>query len=137
MWALFSLTTMTSCGFYSAKYLATYTLQNTKNNEDIKEVSINFINNLANKNSLSKDTRSRYNDTDTFAFFGRSYHYFKFWFEQKENDPVLKLDYWGMYGSRKKIHYAGLFNELNVFLNENFTILEQEIKAENNAKDRK
>ena len=127
---------MTSCDiFYSATYEATYTLQNTKTNEDIKEVSINFINNLADKNSLRKDTRSRYNDT--LVFIGIKYHQFTFWFEQKENDPVLKLDYWGMLGGRKKIHYADLFNELNEFLNEKFTILEQEIKAENNAKDRK
>ena len=126
---------MASCGFYSATYVATYTLQNKKTNEDTKEISIDFINTLADKNSLSKDPR--YNDTDTLAFFGRPYHYFKFWFEQKDNDPVFKLDYWGMFGSRKNIPYANLFNELNGFLNENFVVIEQEIKEENNAKDKK
>ena len=126
---------MTSCGIYSVTYVATYTLQNKKNNEDTREISIDFINNLADKNSLSKD--QKYIDTDTLAFYGRPYHYFKFWFEQKENDPVFKIDYWGMFGSRKSTPYANLFGELNEFLNENFIILEQEIKEENSAKDKK
>jgi len=91
---------MTSCGFYSATYVAKYTLQDTRTSEDTRELSIEFINNLADKNSLSKD--SRYNGTDTLAFFGKPYHYFKFWLEQKDNNPVFQLDYWGMFGSRKK-----------------------------------
>ena len=35
---------MTSCGFYSGTYVATYTLQNAKINEDTREISIDFIN---------------------------------------------------------------------------------------------
>ena len=50
---------------------------------------------------------------------------------------VLKLDYWGMFGNKKNTPYANLFNELNGFLNENFIILQQEIKEENSAKDKK
>ena len=126
---------LTSCGFYSAKYVATYTLKDTKSNEETREISHNFINSLADKNSLSKD--SRFNETDTLAFFGKPYHYFKFWLEQKDNNYVFKLDYWGMYGSRKRIPYRNLFDELNEFLNSNFTILEQDIKDVNNAKDKK
>ena len=124
---------MTSCGFYSATYVAKYTLQETKTRENAREISIDFINKLADKNSLSKDTK--YNDTDTLAFFGKPYHYFKFWFEQKEDNPVFYLDYWGMFGSRKKIPYRNLFDELNVFLNTSFIVLEKDIKDENNAKD--
>ena len=110
---------MTSCGIYSATYVATYTLQNKKTSKETRDISIDFINNLAGKNSLSKDLK--YNDTDTIAFFGRPYHYFKFWFEQKNNNSVLKLDYWGMFGSKKSTPYANLFIELNGFLNENFS----------------
>jgi hypothetical protein len=126
---------MTSCGFYSAMYKATYTIQSTKNSENTREISIDFINNLADKNSLSKDTR--YNDTDTLAFFGKPYHYFKFWLEQNDSNTVFNLDYWGMFGSRKIIHYSNLFNELNNFVNINFIILEQDIKEKNNAKNKK
>jgi len=42
-----------------------------------------------------------------------------------------------MYGSRKRIPYRSLFDELNEFLNTNFTVLEQDIKNVNNAKDKK
>ena len=126
---------MTSCGFYSATYVATYTLKDTKNREDTEEILINYVNNLPEKNYLSKD--SKFDGTDTLAFYGKPYHYFKFWLEQKDNNSVFKLDYWGMYGSRKRIPYRNLFDELNEFLNTNFTVLEQDIKDVNNAKDKK
>ena len=126
---------MTSCGFYSATYVATYTLKDTVNSENTREISIDFINNLADKNALSKDTR--YNGTDTLAFFGKPYHYFKFWLEQKDNNQIFQLDYWGMFGSRKKIPYRGLFNELDDFFSANFVVLERDIKDENNAKEKK
>jgi len=124
---------MTSCGIYSAKYEATYTLQNTENNENTRKSSIDFINYLAGKNSLTKD--SRFNNTDTLAFYGRPYHHFKFWFEQKDNNQVFRFDYWGMYGNRKKPLYRDLFKELDDFLNINFIILEQSIKDENDSKN--
>jgi hypothetical protein len=126
---------MTSCGFYSATYVARYTLQDTRTSEDTKELSVDFINNLADKNSLIKD--SRYNDTDTLAFFGKPYHYFKFWLEKKDNNPVFQLNYWGIFSSREKIPYRGLFNELDDFLNTNFIVLERDIKDENNVKEKK
>ena len=118
---------LTSC-FYSGKYLATYTIQN-KNN---KAISIDFINKLADKYALSKD--SKYNGIDTLGFYGDPYHYFKFWFEQKDTNTILKLDYVGTFGKRKNKPYKNLFNEFNVFLKENFIIIEQDIKEENNSR---
>jgi len=119
---------LTSC-VYSAKYVATYTVQDK--NKNTKEITIKFINQLADKNSLSKDTK--YNGIDTLGFYGRPYHYFKFWFDQKDNNVVVKLDYWGNFGSRKNKPYQDFFNELNDFMKENFIIIEQDIKEENNS----
>jgi hypothetical protein len=118
---------LTSC-IYSANYIATYTVQD----KNTKEVSINFINQLADNNSLSKD--NKYNGIDTLGFYGRPYHYFKFWFEQKDTNILVKLDYWGNFSSRKNKPYQEFFIELNDFMNNNFIIIEQNIKEENNSK---
>lgn len=122
---------LTSC-FYSGKYLATYTVQSKQTDKDVKEISIDFINQLADKNSLSKD--SSFKGIDTLGFYGQPYHYFKFWFEERDSITVVKVDYWGTFGNRKHKPYADLFNELNEFMKEYFLLIEENIKEENNAK---
>lgn len=125
---------LTSC-FYSGKYIAAYTVQNRQPDQNAKELSIDFINQLAAKNSLNKDPK--FNGIDTLGFYGRPYHYFKFWFVQRDSSTIVKLDYWGTFGSRKKQPYKDLFNELNDFMKRNFIIIEQDIKEENNSKTNK
>jgi hypothetical protein len=125
---------LSSC-FYSRTYIATYTIQNNQTDNKIKEISIDFINRLAEKNSLSKDTK--FNGIDTLGFYGQPYHYFKFWFEQKDNKTIVKLDYWGTFGNRKNEPYRELFNDLNDFMKANFIIIEQDIKEENYARTKK
>ena len=125
---------LTSC-FYSGKYIATYTVQDKNKDKNSREITIDFINQLADKNALSKDPK--YNGIDTLGFYGQPYHYFKFWFEKKDTNTILKLDYWGTFGSRKNKPYKDLFNELNEFMKENFIILEQDIKDENNSRKKK
>jgi hypothetical protein len=122
---------LTSC-FYSGKYIATYTVQNRQADQNAKEISIDFINQLADKNSLSKDPK--FNGIDTLGFYGQPYHYFKFWFEQRDSSTIVKLDYWGTFGNRKNQPYKDLFNELNDFMKMNFIIVEQDIKEDNNSK---
>jgi hypothetical protein len=119
---------LSSC-VYSAKYLASYSVQNKITDNETKEISIDFFNQLADKYSLSKD--AKYNGNDTIGYFGRPYHYFKFWFEQRENTTIVILDYWGMYGSRKNQPYRKLFEELDNFMKTKFIIIEQDIKDEN------
>lgn len=53
---------MTSC-FYSGKFVFTYTVKYKHTGENVKEISIDFINQLADKNFLSKD--ANFNGTDT------------------------------------------------------------------------
>jgi hypothetical protein len=120
-----------SC-FYSAKYAARYTVQNNTNTNDYRTITINFINQLANKNKLSPDTK--FNGIDTLAYFGQPYHYFKFWFEEKDSISILVLDYKGTFGSKKNKPYKELFTELHTFMKGNFIILEEDIKEENNSK---
>lgn len=123
---------LTSC-FYSGKYIATYTVQNKNKDKNTREITIDYINQLADKNSLSKDPK--FNGIDTLGFYGQPYHYFKFWFEQKDTtNTIVKLDYWGTFGSRKKKPYKDFFNELDTFMQKNFIIIEHEIKEENNSK---
>ena len=122
---------LTSC-FYTGKYFATYTVQNRNKDIGIRENSINFINQLADKNSLKKDPK--YNEFDTLGFFGQPYHYFKFWFEEKDTIIIIKFDYWGTLESRSKNRYKDLFKEFNNFMNENFIILEEEFNDESNSR---
>lgn len=125
---------LTSC-FYSGNYSASYTVKNKQADKNAKEISIDFVNQLAVKNSLIND--AKFIGTDTLGFFGKPYHYFKFWFEQRDSSTVVKLDYHGSFGSRKNEPYQDLFNELNDFMKANFIILEQDIKEENNARTKK
>jgi hypothetical protein len=81
---------LTSC-FYSGQYNATYKVQNVKTNESVQELSIEFINQLADKNSLSSD--QKFNGIDTLGFHGSPYHSFKFWFEKEDSNTIVKLDY--------------------------------------------
>lgn len=115
---------------YSGKYNAAYTVQDKI--KKTREITINFINQIADKNSLTKDPK--YNGIDTLGFYGRPYHYFKFWFDQNKNNTVVKLDYWETFGSRKNKPYQEFFNELNDFMKEYFIIIEQNIKEENNSR---
>jgi hypothetical protein len=123
----------TSC-MYSAKHIATYTIRNKNAEKDTKELSVEFINQLAERNHLSKDPK--YNGIDTIGFFGKPYHYFKFWFEEIDNNLMVKLDYWGNYGSKRNKPYSDLFVELHDFMETNFIILEHEIKEETSSKNR-
>lgn len=125
---------LTSC-FYSGKYIGTYTVKSQHIERNEKEITIDFINQLADKYSLYKD--SKFNGIDTLGFFGDPYHYFKFWFEQEGSNTIIKLDYHGTFGSRKKQPYRDLFIELNDFVKANFIIIEQDIKEENNARTKK
>ncbi len=125
---------MTSC-VYSGRYTGSYTIQAKQKEENIKEISIDFINQLADKNSLIKD--KKFNGIDTLGFLGKPYHYFKFWFEQGDSSTIVKLDYWGISGSRKTQPYKNLFNELNDFMQKKFIIVEQNIKGQNNLKTKK
>lgn len=120
-----------SC-FSKSKYIAVYTVQVKDTDKNTKEITINFINQLADKYSLNKDTK--YNGNDTLGFYGQPYHYFKFWFEQQGNNNVLKLDYWGNSGNRNKKFYQDFFKELGDFMEDNFFIIEQVIEKENDSK---
>ncbi len=122
---------LTSC-FYSGKYIAAYSVQDKNKDKNTREITIDFINQLADKYALSND--SEFNDIDTLGFFGQPYHYFKFWFEQKDTNTIVKLDYWGTFGSRKKKPYKDFFNELDDFMKETFIIIDQDVKEENNSK---
>jgi hypothetical protein len=122
---------LTSC-FYSGKYIAIYTVQNKQIDKSAKEISIDFIHQLAEKHSLSNDPK--FNGIDTLGFFGQPYHYFKFWFEQKDSSAIVKLDYHGVFGSRKDQPYREVFIDFNDFLKTNFIIIDQEIYEENNTK---
>jgi len=58
---------LSSC-LYSTKYIANYTVQNKSTEKSIKDVSIGFINQLAQKNQLRKDSTLK--GTDTLGFYG-------------------------------------------------------------------
>ena len=122
---------LTSC-FYSSKHTSSYTVQDKNTNKSTKKITIDYINKLAFKNSLTRDTK--YDGVDTLGFYGSPYHYFKLWFEPENNNTIVKLDYWGIFGSRKNQPYKDFFIELNNFMNNNFIILNQNIKEEKNSK---
>lgn len=127
---LLALSLLLSSCFYSGKQQATYTIKPKGN--DARTQAIGFINQLAVQNALTKDPQ--YNGYDTLGFYGKPYHYFKFWFEQHDTTLVLKMDYSGSFGSRKNKPYKDFFIALNTFMEENFIIIEQHIKEENNLK---
>jgi hypothetical protein len=117
---------------YSTKYIANYTVQNKSTEKSIKDVSIGFINQLAQKNQLRKDSTLK--GTDTLGFYGSPYHYFKFWFEQQNNQITIKLNYDGSFGSRKNPPYRSFLQNLNDSILANFTLINIDIKETNNAK---
>jgi hypothetical protein len=119
---------LTSC--YSTKYLATYAVQSKTTNTI--EVSTKFIDKLADKNELTKD--NKFIGTDTLGFYGKPYHYFTFSFEQKDSQTIIKLDYWGTYGSRRNPPYRDLLQNITDSIQANFTLLDKDIKEQNNAK---
>ncbi len=116
---------ISSC-FHSKNYQATFTIQNTNPEYNTKDLSVNIINQLAEQNELTKDPK--YAGTDTIGYFGRPYHYFKFWVEPTNNPKMIKLDYWGMYSNKKKPPYQDFLNILTDSLRSNFTIIDQNIK---------
>lgn len=125
---------LTSC-FYSTKYLATYTVQSKTSATNTIAVSTKFINKLADKNELTKDRK--FIGTDTLGFYGNPYHYFTFSFEQKDTQTVIKLDYWGIYGSRKNPPYRDLLQNIMDSIQTNFILVDKDIKEQNNAKEKK
>jgi hypothetical protein len=87
---------------------------------------------LAQKNQLRKDSTLK--GTDTLGFYGSPYHYFKFWFEQQNNQITIKLNYDGSFGSRKNPPYRSFLQNLNDSILANFTLINIDIKETNNAK---
>lgn len=114
-----------SACFHSTRYVASYTVHGNNQENNTKELATNFIHQLADKKSLTEDTK--YKGTDTIGFYGRPYHYFKFWFDNKDSNTTIQLDYSGTHSSKKN-PYNDFFTELNNFMNENFIMLKQEIK---------
>jgi hypothetical protein len=108
--ALIILLSLSSC-FYSTKYIATYTFQNNSKESNSKEIATKFIKQLAEKNQLIKD--SEFKGSDTLGFYGRPYHYFKFWFEQQNNQFTIKINYDGSFGSRKNPPYRSFLQNLS------------------------
>ncbi len=122
---------LSSC-FYSTKYIATYTFQNNSKESNSKEIAAKFIKQLAEKNQLIKD--NTFKGIDTLGFYGRPYHYFKFWFEQQNNQFTIKLNYNGSFGSRKNPPYRSFLQNVSDSIQSNFTLINSDIKETNNAK---
>lgn len=129
--AITILLSLSSC-FYTTKYIATYTFQNNSKESNSKEIASKIINQLAQKNQLSKDPT--FNSTDTLGFYGSPYHYFKFWFEQQNNQFTIRLNYDGSFGSRKNPPYRSFLQNLSDSIQANFTLINSDIKETNNAK---
>jgi hypothetical protein len=123
--ALMILLSLSSC-FYSTKYIATYTFQDNSKESNSKEIAARFIKQLAEKNQLIKD--NTFNVSDTLGFYGRPYHYFKFWFEQQNNQFTIKLNYDGSFGSRKNPPYQSLLENLRDSIHTNFILLKSDVK---------
>ncbi|MFY8020810.1 MAG: hypothetical protein ACOVP1_06420 [Bacteroidia bacterium] len=87
---------------------------------------------MAEKNQLIKD--NTFKGIDTLGFYGRPYHYFKFWFEQQNNQFTIKLNYNGSFGSRKNPPYRSFLQNVSDSIQSNFTLINSDIKETNNAK---
>ena len=87
---------------------------------------------MAQKNQLIKD--NTFKGTDTLGFYGSPYHYFKFWFEQQNNQFTIKLNYDGSFGSRKNPPYRSFLQNLSDSIQANFNLIKSDIKETNNAK---
>lgn len=124
---------LTSC--YSTTYLATYTVQSKTSATNAIEVSTKFIDKLADKNELAKD--NKFIGTDTLGFYGKPYHYFTFTYKQKDSQTIIKLDYWGVYGSRRNPPYRDLLQNITDSMQANFILLDKVIQEQNNAKRKK
>ncbi|MFY8108851.1 MAG: hypothetical protein ACOVO9_07660 [Bacteroidia bacterium] len=125
------IVSLSSC-FYTTKYIATYTFQDNSKESNPKEIAAKIINQLAQKNQLSKGPTL--NSIDTLVFYGRPYHYFKFWFEQQNNQFTIRLNYDGSFGSRKNPPYRSFLQNLSDSIQANFTLIKSDIKETNNAK---
>lgn len=122
---------LTSC-MYSGKYVASYAVDTDISCKEMKDVSIDYINQLADKYALD-NIEPQYNASDTLIFYGQPYHSFKFWFE-KEEKCILKVSYYGVFGNRRQDPYADFFFELDAFMKENFANVEVQVDKESNAK---
>jgi hypothetical protein len=131
IFAFVMILSLSSC-FYSTKYIATYTFQNNSKESNSKEIAAKFIKQLAEKNQLIKD--NTFKGTDTLGYYGRPYHYFKFWFEQQNYLFTIKLKYDGSFGSRKNPPYRSFLQNLSDSIQANFTLINSDIKETNNAK---
>lgn len=128
--ALMILLSLSSC-FYTTKYIASYTVQNKSTVKNTNDISVKIINQLAGKYQLIKD--SAYLSTDTLGFYGRPYHYFKFWFEHQNNQFIIKLNYEGSYGSRRNPPYRRFLQDINENIQANFFVIDRDIKETDNA----
>lgn len=131
----FGLLLLLSSCFYSTRYIATYTVKSKTTATNTRDISVNFINQLADKNGLTKDPK--FLGSDTLGFYGRPYHYFTYTFEQKNTETTIKLDYWGMYGSRSNPPYRDLLQNISDSIQTNLTLVDKDIKELNNAKEKK
>lgn len=131
IFAFVMILSLSSC-FFTTKYIATYTFQNNSKESNSKEIATRIIKQLAEKNQLIKD--NTFKGTDTLGFYGRPYHYFKFWFEQQDNQFTIKLNYDGSFGSRKNPPYRSFLQNVGDSIQANFTLINSDIKETNNAK---
>lgn len=116
---------ITSCS-YSISYRATYTIQNSSPN--IQELLRNDIQKLADNNKLSED--NRYFNTDTIGYYGKPYHYFKFWIEKKDSLTLLNLYYWGTSIGSGKPTYDSFLTNLNDSIQSKYTPISKDAKQD-------
>ena len=122
---------LSSC-FYSTEYVAKYDIAPTTNptqtESDIREV----IQNISSSHKLTPSTK--FVDSDTLAFFGKPYHYFKYWTSTQNDLLILTLAYHGSFGKRKSPPYQDMLQQLSDSLNQKFSVSKIEIDEDSNRK---
>ncbi len=122
---------LSSC--YSTHYTASYSVQNVTSASETKDVAMELINKLANKNDLLKD--DKFNNTDTLGFFGMPYHYFKFWIEDHKELTYIVIDYHGSFhGIKGKSPYEDFLNNITDSIREKFILTSFGCEQETNGK---
>lgn len=124
-------TGLTSC-LYSTRYVATYEIQPTVN---INQTDIEIretVNKLSGEHKLTTD--DKYNQTDTLGYFGKPYHYFKYWTSKQDTVIKLTLHYNGVFGNQSHPPYETMLEQLTADLKNQFNVLDSEIDEESNKK---
>ncbi len=123
---------LSSC-FYQVTYFASYDIRNKGTYNKSKAVSVNLINNLADKYNLRKEEKNY--GTDTLGFTGDPYHWFKFIIIQKDSiNSTIRLEYGGAFGSRRKPPYKNMLYSLTDSIRTNFVIVKQDIREYSNER---